>query len=83
MQERYLLHGARFESHCHIDYPQDVRCFPQSPKANVGTMYKMRQLASLNIAFHSFFANNSPIVRYVISATENVLSKESVKCTLV
>jgi hypothetical protein len=43
MQERSLFHGARFESLCHIDYPQDVRCFPQSPKANVGTIYQMRQ----------------------------------------
>ena len=27
MQERSLFHRARFESHCHIDYPQNQSNF--------------------------------------------------------
>ena len=54
MQERSLFHGARFESHCHIDYPQDARCFRQSPKANVGTTHQTRQnwLPSTLLSIH-------------------------------
>jgi hypothetical protein len=82
--------GMLFTSWCSIRIPLSHRLSSRCSlfssvsqgKCRNNTLHETK-LASLHIAFHSFFANNSPFVRYVISATECVLSKESVRCTLV